>query len=103
MIKRTLAVLVAGLALASPAAAQTATASGGWSCTKWASSDPGHPNAPDSYRSFGCSNTGGDWAWVIGTGYSGTLHTSKLQRVCVHDTIFGCITYAVYNRQHGHS
>lgn len=74
-----------------------------WSCSKWAGSDPYHPNAPGSYRSYGCQNPGGDYTIVVGTGYTGTIHSSKLHRVCVNNTILGCAGWLVYGVWHTHS
>jgi hypothetical protein len=76
-----------------------------WSCHTWASHDPAHPNAPDSYRSYGCSNAGGDWAWVIGTGkYSNTIHQTKLHRQCMDSLpLLGCLSWRVTATEHYHS
>jgi hypothetical protein len=76
-----------------------------WSCHTWASHDPAHPNAPDSYRSYGCSNPGGDYAWVIGTGkYTYTIHSTKLRRQCLDSLpLLGCLSWRVTVVEHGHS
>jgi hypothetical protein len=75
-----------------------------FSCKTWASHDPAHPNAPDSYRSYGCNNVAGDYAWVIGTGYSGTLHSTKLRRQCMDSLpILGCLSWRITVLYHSHS
>lgn len=108
-----LAVIALALALLGASVAQghnhrlvshvKAHAASDWSCYKWASSDAAHPNAPGSYKSYGCQNPDGNWAWVVGTGYSGTIHTTKLHRVCWRFSDGYCREFYVYVEYHGHS
>jgi hypothetical protein len=72
----------------------------GWDCQD--------PNAPDSYRTYGCSSVSGkgeNWRWVIGTGkYSNTIHQTKLQRVCIGGYIGSyCLAWRMYAWSHYHS
>ena len=80
-------------------------------CQEWASHDPAHPNAPDSYRTYGCSPVYRDGQvlvnqkWVVGTGkYSNTIHSTKLRRECIGGMVLGyCLQWRMSVLSHYHS